>query len=113
MNDQKKTYKELCLIARKKNIKYFAKYTKNQLEEMLGLEISNPNENYEKYCREKMKNPIPVIFINRETGEILNFNSLGSAAKSFNINVESIKFRIKKKKDLKINNQSFLVFYDC
>ena len=103
----------MCLIARGKNIKYFAKYTKNQLEEMLGLEISNPNENYEKYCREKMKNPIPVIFINRETGEILNFNSLGSAAKSFNINVESIKFRIKKKKDLKINNQSFLVFYDC
>ena len=44
MNNQKKTYKELCLIARGKNIKYFAKYTKNQLEEMLGLEISNPNE---------------------------------------------------------------------
>ena len=43
-NNKTKTYKELCLMARGKNIKYFAKYTKNQLEEMLGLEISNPNE---------------------------------------------------------------------
>ena len=80
---------------------------------MLGLKISKPNEKYEKYCREKMKNPIPVIFINRETGEILKFKSLNSAAENFYMDAESIKYRINKKKDLKFNDQSFLVFYDC
>ena len=106
------TYKQLWEIAKERKIKYFGRYTKNELERMLGFEISKPNEKHEKYCREKMKNPISVIVINKETGEILNFKSLRSAAKNFNMNAESIKWRIIKKKDLKFNHQSFLIFYD-
>ena len=111
-NNQPITIRELRLIARIKNIKYY-NYTKNQLEEMLGLKISEPNEKYEKYCREKMKNPIPIIAKNKETGEILKFKSIISAARSFDKNAGSIKYRITTKKDLKFNGQSFLVFYDC
>ena len=112
-NNQPKTCRELRLIARGKNIKNFTKYTKNQLEEMLGLEISKPNEKYEKYCREKIKNPISVIVKNKETDEILKFKSIISTAKNFNMNAGSIKYRINKKKDLKFNDQLFLVFYEC
>ena len=105
------TYNQLWNIARERKIKYFGKYSKNELERMLGFEISKPNEKYEKYCREKIKNPISVIAINRSTCEILNFKSILSAAKNFNMNPQSIKWRIKKKKDLKFNNESFLIFY--
>ena len=105
-------FKQLCNIARERKIKYYKRYNKNQLEEMLGFEITKPNEKYEKYCREKMKNPIPVIIINKENGEILSFKSLNSAAKNFNLNAESIKHRIKIKKDFKINGKLFLAFYD-
>ena len=112
-NKTNPTFNELWNIARERKIKYYKTFNKNQLERMLGFEISKPNEKYEKYCRGKMKNPVSVIFINSETGEILNFKSLGSAAKNFNMNAESIKYRINKKNDLKFNNQSFLVFYDC
>ena len=80
---------------------------------MLGLKIFEPNEKYEKYCREKIKNPIPVIVKNKKTGEILKFKSLISTVRNFNKNAGSIKHRINTKKDLKFNNQSFLVFYDC
>ena len=92
------TYTQLWKIAKERKIKYFRRYTKNELERMLGFEISKPNEKHEKYCREKMKNPIPVIAINRATDEILNFKSILSASKNFNMNPESIKWRIKKKK---------------
>ena len=108
-----KTFKQLWNIARERKIKYYKTFNKNQLEEMLRFEISKPNEKYEKYCREKMKNPVPVIAINRATGEILNFKSLGSAAKNFNKNAGSIKYRINNKKDLEFNEQEFLIFYDC
>ena len=111
-NNQPKTLRELRLIARRKNIKYYSDYKKNQLEEMLGLEISEPNEKYEKYCREKVRNPIPIIIKNKETDEILKFKSLISAARNFDKNAGSIKYRINTKKDLKFNGQSFLVFYD-
>ena len=113
MNNQNHyTFKQLCNIAKERKIKYFKTYKKNELEKMLGLEISKPNEKFEKYCREKMKKPIPIIIINKETGEILNFKSLNSAAKNFNLNAESIKYRIKEKKDLKYNGQTFLAFFD-
>ena len=111
-NNQPITIRELRLIARRKNIKYFNNYTKNQLEEMLGLEISEPNEKYEKCCREKMKNPIPIIVKNKETGEIFKFKSIISAARNFDKNAGSIKYRINTKKDLKFNGQSFLFFED-
>ena len=104
------TIKQLRDIAKEKKIKYYKTYKKNELEKILGLEISKPNETFEKYCREKMKKPTPIIIINKETGEIFNFKSLYSAAKNFNLNAESIKYRIKAKKDLKINDQTFLVF---
>ena len=107
------TFKQLWNIARERKIKYYKTFNKNQLEKMLGFEISKPNEKYEKYCREKMKKPIPVVVINSETGDILNFKSLGSAARNFSKNIGSIKYMIDNKKDLKINAQSFLFFYDC
>ena len=106
------TYKQLWNIARERKIKYFRKYNKNELERMLGFEISKPNEKHEKYCREKLKNPVSVIAINNEMDEILHFKSLLSAARNFNMNPESIKLRIKRKKDLKFNGKSFLIFYD-
>ena len=58
-----------------------------------------------------MKNPIKVIAINKSTYEILKFKSLYSAGKNFNMNPENIKCKIKKKKDLKFNDESFLIFY--
>ena len=70
------TYTQLWNIARERKIKYFRRYTKNELERMLGFEVSKPNEKHEKYCREKLKNPVLVIAINKETGEILYFKSL-------------------------------------
>ena len=109
---QNPTYEQLWKIAKERKIKYFRKYNKNELERMLGFEISKPNEKHEKYCREKLKNPVSVIAINKETDEILNFKSIRSAAINFNMNPESIKWRIKKKKDLKFNDESFLIFYD-
>ena len=104
------TVKQLRDIAKEKKIKYYKKYRKNELEKILGFEISKPNEKYEKYCRGKIKKPTQIIIINREKGEIFNFKSLYSAGKHFNLNAESIKYRIKTKKDLKINDQTFLVF---
>ena len=112
-NNQPITIRELRFIAREKNIKNYKTYTKNQLEEMLGLKISEPNEKYEKYCRGKIKNPIPIIVKNKETGEIFKFKSLIPAARNFDKNAGSIKYRINMKKDLKFNGKSFLVFYDC
>ena len=109
---KQKTFKQLWNIAKERKIKYYKTYTKNQLEEMLGFEISKPNEKYKKYCREKMKKPIPVIAINSETGEILNFKSLGSAAKNLNVKPGSIKYRINNKKYFVINGQEFLFFYN-
>ena len=106
------TIKELRKIAREKNIKYFARYNKSELEEMLGLEISKPNEIFEKYCREKVKNPIPVIIINRKTGKIFNLKSLYAAGKKVGVNPQIIKDRIKSKKDLEIKGHTFLVFYE-
>ena len=85
------TYTQLWKFAKERKIKYFRRYSKNDLERMLGLEISKPNEKHEKYCREKMRKPIPVIAINRVTDEILNFKSISSASKNFNMNPESIK----------------------
>ena len=41
------TYKELLKIARERKIKYFIRYNKNELEKILGFEISKPNEKYE------------------------------------------------------------------
>ena len=108
---QEKTIKLLRNIARERKIKYYKTFNKNQLEKMLGFEISKPNEKYEKYCREKIRKSIPVVVINSETGETHNFKSLGSAARNFNMNPESIKYRINNKKDLKFNGRSFLVFY--
>ena len=64
---------------------------------MLGLEISKPNETFEKYCKEKVKKPISVILINRKTGQILNFQSMYAARKKVAVNPESISHRIKKK----------------
>ena len=106
------TYHQLWNIAKERKIKYYKRHTKNQLEKILGFEITKPNENYEKYCREKMKKPIPVIAINSETGETLNFKSLVAAANKFNMKPGSIKYRIIIKKDLVINGKKFLVFYD-
>ena len=106
------TYKQLWNIARERKIKYFRRYTKNELERMLGFEISKPNEKHEKYCREKLKNPVSVIAINKETDQILYFKSLLSAARNFNMNPESIKWRIKRKNDLEFNGKSFLIFYE-
>ena len=113
MNNQSNyTFKQLCNIAKERKIKYFKTYKKNELEKMLGLEISKPNEKFEKYCREKMKKPIPIIIINKETGEILNFKSLHSAAKNFKLNAECIKYRIKEKKEFEINDKTFLAFFE-
>ena len=106
------TYYQLWNIAKERKIKYYRKHDKNQLEKILGFEITKPNEKFEKYCREKLRKSIPVVVINSETGETQNFKSLISAAKNFNMNAESIKYRINKKKDLKINGQEFLVFYN-
>ena len=111
MNNQSRyTMKQLRDVAKEKKLKYYKNYRKNELEKILGLEISKPNEKFEKYCREKIKKPTQIIIINKETGEIFNFKSLYSAGKNFNLNAESIKYRIKTKKDLKINDQTFLVF---
>ena len=63
------TYRQLVNMAIEKNIKYFKKYQKNELEKILGLEISKPNETFEKYCREKVKKPISVILINKKNGQ--------------------------------------------
>ena len=60
------TIKQLRDIAKERKIKYFKTYKKNELEKMLGLELSKPNEKFEKYCREKMKNPKPIIIINKQ-----------------------------------------------
>ena len=106
------TYYQLWNIAKERKIKYYRKHDKNQLEKILGFEITKPNEKYEKYCRGKLRKSIPVAVVNNETGEVQNFKSLRSAAKNFNMNAESIKYRINKKKDLKINGQEFLVFYN-
>ena len=97
-------------MAREKNIKYFKRYKKNELEKILGLEISKPNETFEKYCREKVKKPISVIIINKKTGEIFNLKSLYAAGKKVGVNPQIIKDRIKAKKDLKIKEDTFLVF---
>ena len=104
------TYRQLKAMAREKNIKYFAKYRKNELEKMLGLEISKPNETFEKYCREKVKKPISVIIINKKTGEIFNLKSLYAAGKKVGVNPQIIKDKIRAKKDLKIKEDTFLVF---
>ena len=77
------TFNQLWNIAKEKKIKYYKRFTKNQLEEILGFEISKPNEKYEKCCRVKIKNPIPIIAKNIETGETQNFKSIISAAKNF------------------------------
>ena len=77
---------------------------------MLNLEISKPNEIFEKYCREKIKKPISVVIINKKTNEIFNFSSLYAAGKKFGVNPQIIKDRIKTKKDLKIEENTFLVF---
>ena len=77
---------------------------------MLGLEISKPNEIFEKYCRENVKKPIPVILINRKTGEIFNLKSLYAAGKKVGVNPQIIKNRIRLKKDLEIKGHTFLVF---
>ena len=69
---------------------------------MLNLEISKPNEIFEKYCREKIKKPISVVIINKKTNEIFNFSSLYAAGKKFGVNPQIIKDRIKTKKDFKI-----------
>ena len=108
MNNQSYTIKQLRDIAKEK--KNYKNYRKNELEKILGLEISKPNKKFEKYCGDKIKKPTQIIIINKETGEIFNFKSLYSTGKNFNLNAESIKFRIKAKKDLKINDQTFLVF---
>ena len=79
------------------------------MEKILGLEISKPNETFEKYCREKVKKPISVILINRKTDEILNFKSLYQAAKKIGVNPESISHRIKTKRDLCVGENTFLV----
>ena len=76
------THRQLIKIAKEK---------KNELEKILGLEISKPNETFEKYCREKVKKPISVILINRKTDEILNFKSLYAAAKKVGVNPQIIK----------------------
>ena len=105
------TFNELWNIAKERKIKYYKRFTKNQLEEMLGFEISKPNEKYEKYCREKFKKSIPVVIKNIETGETQNFKSLRTAAKKFDMKPGSIKYRIITKKYLEINGQKFLFFY--
>ena len=97
-------------MAREKNIKYFKRYKKNELEKILGLEISKPNETFEKYCREKVKKPISVIIINKKTGEIFNLKSLYAAGKKVGVNPQIIKDKIRAKKDLKIKEDTFLVF---
>ena len=102
--------KQLRALARERKIKNYIKYNKNKLEKALNLEISKPNERYEKYCRKQRKTPTPVISINKETDEILRFKSLYSAGKHFKQCSQNIKDKIKSKKDLVFNNQSFLVF---
>ena len=106
------TYRQLTKMAKEKNIKYFAKYRKNDLEKMLGLEVSKPNETFEKYCREKVKKPLSVIIINKKTGEIFNFKSLYAAGKKVGVNPQIIKNRIRLKKDLKIKEDTFLTFFE-
>ena len=45
MNNQSRyTMKQLRDIAKEKKIKYYKTYKKNELEKILGLEISKPNE---------------------------------------------------------------------
>ena len=61
------TFRQLTNMAREKNIKYLKNTKKMSWKKILGLEISKPNENFEKYCREKVKKPISVILINRKT----------------------------------------------
>ena len=108
---QNLTYYQLWNIAKERKIKYYRKYNKNQLEKILGFEITKPNEKFEKY-REKLRKPIPVVVINSETGETQKFESLRSASKNFNMNPESIKYRINNEKYLEFNDELFLVFYD-
>ena len=50
------TYKQLFEMAREKKIKYFKRCNENELEKMLGLEISRPNETFEKFCRKNINN---------------------------------------------------------
>ena len=57
------TYDQLWNIAKERKIKYYRKYNKNELEKILGFEISKPNEKYEKYCREKIRKPIPIVWL--------------------------------------------------
>ena len=109
MNKSNYNISQLREIAKSRKIKYYNNYNKNELEKMLGFEITKPNEKYEKYCRGKINKPISIIIKNKETGEILTFISLHSAAKNFNINAECIKYRIKTKKDLKSNGKTFSI----
>ena len=95
------TYKQLCNIAKEKKIKYYGRYKKNELEKILGLEISVPNK----------KNPVKIIALNKKTGEILKFKSIHSAGKNFNMNPGSIVWLINKKKDLRFFGESFLISY--
>ena len=93
------TYRQLAAMAREKNIKYYGKkLKKNELEKMLSLEISKPNETFEKYCKQKVKKPISIIPINRKTGEIFNFKSLYAAEKKGGVNPQIIKDKIRAKK---------------
>ena len=103
------TYRQLTKIAKERKIKYFARYRKNELEKILGLKISKPNETFEKYCRDKIKKPISVILINRKTVKIFNFKSLYSAGKKIGVNPQSISDRIRSKTDLCIGENTFLV----
>ena len=88
------THRQLTKMAKEKNIKY----NKNELEKILGLEFSNPNEKFEKYCREKVQKPTAVIIINKKMGE-----------KKVGGNPQIIKDKIRAKKDLKIKGDTFLV----
>ena len=97
-------------MQKKKKIKYYKNYNKNELEKILGLEISKHNETFEKYCREKIKKPVSVVIKNKKTGEIFNFSSLYTTGKKVGVNLQVIKDRIKTKKDLKIKEDIFLVF---
>ena len=103
------TYRQLKKIAKERKIKYFARYKKDELEKILGLEISKPNETFEKYCKGKIKKPIPIILINRKTDEILNFKSMYAAAKGIGVNPQSISDRIRSKTDLCVGENTFIV----
>ena len=112
MSNQSYNISQLREIAKSRKIKYYNNYNKNELEKMLGLEITKPNEKYEKYCRGKINKPISIIIKYKETGEIFNFKSLYSSAKNFNLNAESIKYIIKTKKDFKNNGKTFTISFD-